>query len=84
MTVINATNARKSLYKLIAEVNESPEPITIVHNNGKNAVLVSEDDWLSIQETIYLNQISGLAESILDAVNEPIVCCEKYEEDETW
>ncbi len=84
MPVINATNARKKLYKLIADVNESPEPITIVNNNGKNAVLISEDDWEAIQETVYLNQIPDLAKSIIDGANEPLSECTVYEEDEAW
>ncbi len=84
MPVINATNARKKLYKLIADVNESPEPITIVNNNGKNAVLISEDDWQAIQETIYLNQAPGLAKSIIEGATEPLSECSVYEEDEAW
>ncbi len=84
MPIINVTNARKKLYKLIADVNESPEPITIVNNSGKNAVLISEDDWQAIQETIYLNQVPGLAKSIIESAKEPISECSVYEEDETW
>ncbi len=84
MAVISATNARKTLYKLIADVNESPEPITIVNNNGKNAVLISEEDWQAIQETIYLNQIPGLAKSIIDGAAEPLSDCTIYQEDEAW
>ncbi len=84
MAVINATNARKTLYKLISDVNESPEPITIVNNNGKNAVLISEEDWQAIQETIYLNQVPGLAKSIIDSAAEPLSDCTIYREDEVW
>ncbi len=58
MGVINATNARKNLYKLIKEVGESHEPITITGKES-SAVLVSEDNWHAIQETLYLLSITG-------------------------
>ena len=83
MTAINATNARKNLYKLIQDVNSSSTPITITNNNGKNAVLLSEDDWNALQETIYLNSVPGLAESIINA-NEPIEERKIYDPDEEW
>ena len=52
MTAINATTARKNLYQLIADVNDSRTPITITNVRGKNAVLISEDDWRAIEETL--------------------------------
>lgn len=84
MTVINATNARVKLYQLIADVNANAEPITIINNKGQNAVLISEDDWKAIEETIYLNAIPGIAKSIIDADKEALSACEKYSEDEEW
>jgi len=84
MVVINATNARQNLYQLISDVNTNCEPITIVNNRGKNAVLISEDDWKAIQETIYLNNIPGLAESIIAGGKEAIGECKVYSEDEEW
>ncbi len=84
MTVINATNARQNLYQLISDVNTNSEPITIMNNRGKNAVLISEDDWRAIQETIYLNNIPGLVESIIEGGEEAIEECEVYSEDEEW
>lgn len=82
--IINATNARKNLYQLISAVNINSEPITIMNNRGKNAVLISEDDWKAIQETIYLNNIPGLAESIVAGGKEAIEECRIYDEDEEW
>ncbi len=82
--IINATNARQNLYQLISDVNMNCEPITIINNRGKNAVLISEDDWRAIQETIYLNNISGLAESIIAGGKEAIEECRVYNEDEEW
>lgn len=65
MTVINATKARDNLYQLISDVNDNSEPITITNNRGKNAILISEDDWNAIQETIYLNSIPEMTDSII-------------------
>lgn len=69
MTTISATKARSQLYKLIDETNESHEPIQIMGKRG-NAVLLSESDWGSIQETLYLHSIPGMVESIQQARNE--------------
>lgn len=75
MTSINATKARESLYKLIAEVNESSTPITITNSRGKNAVLLAENDWNAIQETLYLMSVPGLAESIIEGGKTPVDDC---------
>ena len=65
MTSINVTKARDNLYQIISDVNENSEPVTITNNRGKNAVLIAEDDWKAIQETIYLESIPGMTESLL-------------------
>ncbi len=80
MSSINITNARKDLYKIVESVNESHEPI---HITGKksSAVLVGEDDWKSIEETIYLSSIPGMRESIIDGMKTPI---DKLESDLDW
>lgn len=84
MTSVNATTARKNLYKLISEVNDSSMPITITNCHGRNAVLLSEDDWNALQETLYLNSFPGLAESIQDADKENLSDCSDYDPDEAW
>lgn len=66
MTAVSATAARSKLYRLIDQVNEESEPLTITGQRG-NAVLVGEDDWRAIQETLYLASVPGLAESIRQA-----------------
>jgi prevent-host-death family protein len=66
MTTITATKARDSLYSLINEVRESHEPIQITGKQG-NAVLISEEDWRSIRETLFLHSIPGLVDSIRQA-----------------
>jgi prevent-host-death family protein len=81
MTAISATAARKDLYNLISEVNDSSDPITITNKRGKNAVLISENDWNALQETLYLNSIPGMADSI---VNADFTDAKKYDPDEEW
>ena len=65
MTSINITKAKAKLNQIVSEVNEFSQPITIINNRGKNAVLIGEEDWKAIQETLYLNSIPGMSQSIL-------------------
>ncbi len=74
MTTIKATEARAKLYKLLDEVSESHEPIQIT-GKRTNAVLISEDDWRSIQETLYLLSIPGMRESIRKGLRTPVGRC---------
>lgn len=71
MKTLTVTNARANLYALLDDVNSSHTPIQIIGKRG-NAVLISEDDWRSIEETLYLRSIPGLYESICESLNEPI------------
>ena len=71
MTSITATEARKQLYKLLDEVSDSHEPVQITGRRG-NAVLVGEDDWRAVQETLYLVSIPGMRESILEGIATPV------------
>lgn len=66
MTAVSATAARSNLYRLIDQVNEESQPLTITGQRG-NAVLVGEDDWQAIQETLFLESVPGLTESIRQA-----------------
>ena len=84
MTSISITKARANLYKTVSDVNEYSEPITITNNRGKNAVLVSEDDWLAIQETLYFNSVPGMTQSILDSRTEDVSECTSYNPEEEW
>jgi len=71
MSTINITNARKDLYKIVDSVNKSHEPIHITGKNG-SAVLIGEEDWRSIEETLYLTSIPGMRESIIEGINTPL------------
>jgi antitoxin YefM len=70
MTTMSATEARKQLYKLLDDVSQSHEPVQITGKRG-NAVLVSEEDWRAVQETLYLVSIPGMRESILEGLATP-------------
>lgn len=80
MSTINITNARKDLYKLVENVNKYSDPTLIVGKNG-NAVLISEDDFRALQETLYLNNIPGMAESIIEGGQTPLSECTEYKDD---
>ena len=75
MTTMTATKARKNLYALVDEVSSSHVPIQI---SGKrnSAVLVSEEDWRAIQETLYLTSVPGMRESIVEGLKTPITECD--------
>ena len=75
MTSISATALRKDLYNVIAEVNASCTPIAVTNSRGKGAVLVGEDDWAAIEETLYLMDIPGMAQSLLAGKAEPVDEC---------
>ena len=70
MTTITATEARKRLYNLVDDVSESHEPVQIAGKRN-TAVLIAEDDWRAIQETLYLTSIPGMKESIIQGLKTP-------------
>ena len=76
MTTVTATEARKRLLRLLNDVAESHAPIQI---NGKRhaAVLLAEEDWRAIQETLYLSSIPGMKKSILKGLRTPVRKCSK-------
>lgn len=76
MNILKASAARSNLYRLIDEASTSSEPILITGKRG-NAVLISEDDWRSIQETLYLLSIPGMRESIMEGLKTPVEECAK-------
>lgn len=75
MTAITATKARENIYQLIQDVNTSCTPVTITNTRGKNAVLIGEDDWKAIEETLYLMSIPGMTKSVIKGGNTDISEC---------
>jgi prevent-host-death family protein len=80
MPTLTATEARSKLYRLIDETTNSHQPVIITGKRG-NAVLVSEEDWQSLQETLYLLSIPGMRKSIREGLSTPVDECE---EDIDW
>ncbi|MBN2290983.1 MAG: type II toxin-antitoxin system Phd/YefM family antitoxin [Pirellulales bacterium] len=74
MTTFNATEARSKLYSLMDETQATHQPITITGKRG-NAILVSEEDWNAIQETLYLLSAPGMRESIRQGMEEDLDSC---------
>ncbi len=74
MTILSATEARSNLYRLIDRTLSSHEPVIITGKRG-NAVLLSEEDWKSIQETMFLLNIPGMRESIQQGLSIPVEEC---------
>ena len=72
MDIHSASQARANLFKLLEQVNKESEPCVITSRKG-DGVLISKDDWESIQETLYLQSIPGFVEAI-----------EKTEADDEW
>lgn len=71
MAVLTASEARANLYRLIDQAAESHEPVLIAGKRS-SAVLISEEDWKAIQETMHLLSIPGMRKSIRDAMAEPL------------
>lgn len=74
MSTLSATEARANLYRIIDEAAESHEPVLITSKRN-NAVLLSEGDWESIQETLYLLSIPKMRESIKRGIETDISEC---------
>ena len=66
MESFSASEARASLFGLVEQVNKDHKPRQITSRRG-NAVLLSQEDWDSLQETLYLQSIPGLVQSIKEA-----------------
>lgn len=74
MTTLTASKARAGLYKLLDKTASSHDPIQIT-GRRHSAVLISEEDWRAIQETLYLISIPGMRESIRRGLKTPIGRC---------
>ncbi len=76
MTTLTASKARAQLYRLLDKAASSHEPVQIAGRRN-SAVLISEDDWRAIQETLYLVSIPGMRESIRRGLKTPVEKCSK-------
>ncbi|MEJ5364409.1 MAG: type II toxin-antitoxin system Phd/YefM family antitoxin [Desulfosoma sp.] len=76
MTTLTVSEARSKLYRLIDEIASSHEPV-VIKGKRASAVLVAEEDWRAIQETMYLLSIPGMRESIREGLATPIEECDR-------
>lgn len=74
MKTITATEARKKLYRLLDEVGVTSDPVQIT-GRRTNAILISEDDWRAVQETLHLLSIPGMRESIREGLKTDLDGC---------
>ena len=74
MTTLTVSEARANLYRLIDEVAETHEP-AFIKGKRSNGILISEEDWKAIQETMFLLSIPKMRESIIEGMESPIEDC---------
>ena len=80
MRTISVTKARSTLFQLVNEAASSHEPVQITGKKA-NVVLIAEEDWRSIQETMYLLSVPGMRKSIVGGLQTPIA---QASEDPGW
>ncbi len=79
MTNTNVTNFRKNIFSLLEQTIKYNEPVNISTKDG-NAVVISEEDYNGLMETLYLSSVPGLREDIIEGLNTPIEECIKEDE----
>jgi len=79
MTNTNITNFRKKIYELLEQTIKYNEPINISTKNG-NAVVLSEEDYNNIMETLYISSIPGLKDDIIEGLKENVEDCVSEDE----
>lgn len=79
MKTVSITQARQNIYQLLDDTISSSEPVQIITKKG-NVIVISEEDWSAIQETLYLLSVPGMRESLLEEKNTPVDDCKTAEE----
>ena len=79
MDIHSASQARANLFKLLEQVNQESKPCIITSRKG-DGILISKDDWESIQETLYLQSIPGMQQSIIEGMATPLSECVSEDE----
>ncbi len=69
MTNVNVTSFREDIYNMLENTIKYNEPINVSTKNG-NAVILSEEDYNSLIETLYIESVPGLKKEILDRKND--------------
>ena len=76
MTIVSISKARSILYRLVDDTLQSHKPVMIAGKRG-NAVLLAEEDWNAINETLYLLSIPGMRDSIVEGMNTNLDDCDQ-------
>ena len=84
MLTISITEARKDIFNLADRSKGAAAPLLVVNSRGSNFVVISEDDWNDIQETLALASIPGYGDSIRKARDEDYSSKKPYDEDGEW
>ena len=74
----NATNFRKNLFEMIEQTIKFNEPVNISTKSG-NAILISEEEYNSLMETLYLTSVPGMKEKLLKGAETPLEECDDFE-----
>ena len=74
MTNVNITNFRKDIYELLEQTIKYNEPLNISTKNG-NAIVISEEDYNNLIETLYISSVPGLKEKITKGLKEDLKDC---------
>ncbi len=80
MTILTASKVQANLDQVIEQAGQTHAPI-VISGKRANAVLIAEEDWNAIQETLYLISVPGMRESILEGLRTPLEACD---EDLDW
>ena len=83
MSTINASTLRKNLFSSLETVVEYNDAITVNTKKG-NAVIISEEEYNAMRETIYLSSQKGLVEKIKEGESEDISSMKVYNPNEEW
>lgn len=77
MEITNATNFRKNIYQYLEQAITAEDVVFVTTKTG-NAVVMSEEEYRSWKETLYLYSIPGMKEKIEEGVNTPLEECEEF------
>lgn len=83
MTTTNITDFRKNIFAYMEQAVKFNDTVNVTTKNG-SAIIMSEDDYNNIMETLYIKSIPGLSESIIEAAKEPLEDGVRYNEGEEW
>ena len=74
MLTTNVTNFRKNIFNLLEQIVKYNEPININTKDG-NVVLISEEEYNGMVETLHLSSIPGMKEKIIEGLHTPVEDC---------